>query len=245
MPGGAAGRPWSCTPWSRRNAPPCRFRTGGKSARGVCVRRARRDCSWAGSLFDQRVDAGVGYRSASAADGEHCVVVTEARSFLRRHRYQDDRRPARSDARGGTDRVAHSRAGRRTDAQLEIEVGGARVRERHGESPRLTGAGRHGTEADADRIDRQLGLDGGKEILPAGPDHVRVVGDHTRIELSTLTPGAITSGLMRKSTSVGPWLLNPAWKSTLVVRKYSSAALMVDAWPLKPFSAVPAFSETM
>src|SRR5213595_2271460 len=48
----------------------------------------------------------------------------------------------------------------------------------------------------------------------------------TGIELSTLTPGAITSGLMRKSTSVGPWLLNPAWKSTLVVRKYSSAALM-------------------
>ena len=67
----------------------------------------------------------------------------------------------------------------------------------------------------------------------------------TGIELSTLTPGAITSGLIRKSTSVGPWLLNPAWKSTLVVRKYSSAALMVDDRLLKPFSAMPALSETI
>src|SRR5204862_281014 len=32
----------------------------------------------------------------------------------------------------------------------------------------------------------------------------------TGIELSTLTPGAMTSGLIRKSTSVGPWLLTTA-----------------------------------
>ena len=30
------------------------------------------------------------------------------------------------------------------------------------------------------------------------------------IELRTFTPGATTSGLMRKSTSVGPWLEKPA-----------------------------------
>jgi len=39
------------------------------------------------------------------------------------------------------------------------------------------------------------------------------------IELSTLTPGATTSGLTRKSTSVGPWLLNPAMMSPFDVLK--------------------------
>ena len=35
------------------------------------------------------------------------------------------------------------------------------------------------------------------------------------IELSTFTPGATTSGLTRKSTSVGPWLLNAAMKLSI------------------------------
>src|SRR5215211_5682399 len=51
------------------------------------------------------------------------------------------------------------------------------------------------------------------------------------IELSTFTPGATTSGLTRKSTSVGPWLLKPAIMSELGVWKYASVALMVVAAP--------------
>jgi hypothetical protein len=65
------------------------------------------------------------------------------------------------------------------------------------------------------------------------------------IELNTLTPGATTSGLTRKSTSVGPWLLKPAMMSELGVWKYASAAPMVVAWPLSSFSACPSTWDTM
>src|SRR5436305_10818646 len=43
------------------------------------------------------------------------------------------------------------------------------------------------------------------------------------IELSTLTPGATTSGLTRKSTSVGPWLLKSAMMSELGDWMYANA----------------------
>jgi hypothetical protein len=39
------------------------------------------------------------------------------------------------------------------------------------------------------------------------------------MELRTFTPGATTSGLTRKSTSVGPWLLKPAMMLSFAVRR--------------------------
>jgi hypothetical protein len=65
------------------------------------------------------------------------------------------------------------------------------------------------------------------------------------VELSTLTPGATTSGLMRKSTSVGPWLLNPAMMSAFGVAKYASAAPMVVDAPFPALSACPSSRPTM
>src|SRR3954464_249517 len=61
----------------------------------------------------------------------------------------------------------------------------------------------------------------------------------TGMELSTLTPGATTSGFTRKSTSVGPWLLKSAIKSELEVRKYSWVAPMVTMEPLEPINDIP------
>src|SRR5947207_5630775 len=65
------------------------------------------------------------------------------------------------------------------------------------------------------------------------------------IELSTLTPGATTSGLTRKSTSVGPWLLKPAMMSELVVWKYDLAAPIVALSPLSATSAVLSASDAI
>src|SRR6266571_2716260 len=65
------------------------------------------------------------------------------------------------------------------------------------------------------------------------------------IELSTLTPGATTSGLTRKSTSVGPWLLKPAMMSTFVVEKYASAAETVAVEPSLASNDCPASFDTI
>jgi hypothetical protein len=65
------------------------------------------------------------------------------------------------------------------------------------------------------------------------------------IELSTLTPGATTSGFTRKSTSVGPWLLNAAMKSSFPVTKYAFAAPIVTGVPLAAATGPPSSSDTM
>src|SRR5260370_923250 len=75
--------------------------------------------------------------------------------------------------------------------------------------------------------------------------HGGVLQNWWGIELRTLTPGATTSGLTRKSTLVGPWLLNPAMMSALVVRKYASVAPMVVEAPLTARSAFPSSRETI
>src|SRR5436305_8471903 len=65
------------------------------------------------------------------------------------------------------------------------------------------------------------------------------------IELSTLTPGATTSGLIRKSTSVGPWLEKPAMKSSFPDWKYDWLAETVVARPFFARSFTPSSFETM
>ncbi len=64
-------------------------------------------------------------------------------------------------------------------------------------------------------------------------------------ELSTFTPGATTSGLTRKSTSVGPQLEKPAMMLLFGVWKYAFVAEMVVATPSLAFSRLPSLSETM
>ena len=57
------------------------------------------------------------------------------------------------------------------------------------------------------------------EAAYANAKHGGAAQNWCGIELSTLTPGATTSGLTRKSTSVGPALLKPAMKSSLPVTR--------------------------
>ena len=64
-------------------------------------------------------------------------------------------------------------------------------------------------------------------------------------ELSTFTPGATTSGLTRKSTSVGPQLEKPAMMLLFGVWKYAFVAEMVVETPSLAFSRLPSLSETM
>src|SRR5712691_6262332 len=59
------------------------------------------------------------------------------------------------------------------------------------------------------------------------------------IELSTLTPGATTSGLTRKSTSVGPRPEKPAMMSEFAVWKYCFVAPIVVDAPLLNLIASP------
>src|SRR5256885_16429228 len=51
------------------------------------------------------------------------------------------------------------------------------------------------------------------------------------IEPRTLTPGATTPGLTRKSTSGGPWLLKPAMSATFGRKKDPRVAPVVGDWP--------------
>src|SRR5512133_1921840 len=65
------------------------------------------------------------------------------------------------------------------------------------------------------------------------------------IELRTFTPGATTSGLTRKSTSVGPWLENPAMMLEFPVRKYCIVAPIVVGEPFAATSAARVARPTM
>ena len=58
------------------------------------------------------------------------------------------------------------------------------------------------------------------------------------IELRTLTPGETTSGLTRKSTSVGPWLEKPAMMFELAAFwKYVNVAPIVTGLPSDALTA--------
>src|SRR5437667_7586882 len=73
---------------------------------------------------------------------------------------------------------------------------------------------------------------------PAGlPTHV--------IELRTLTPTEVTSGLTAKSTAVGPWLLKPARISWLAVTNSWKVATADASGGLTALSAAPSFLPIM
>src|SRR5947208_6295839 len=73
---------------------------------------------------------------------------------------------------------------------------------------------------------------------PAGlPTHV--------IELRTLTPTEVTSGLTAKSTAVGPWLLKPARISWLAVTNSWKVATADASGGLAARSAAPSFLPIM
>src|SRR5512143_3222759 len=65
------------------------------------------------------------------------------------------------------------------------------------------------------------------------------------IELTTLTPGATTSGLTRKSTSVGPWPLKSAIISLYLLWKYFICFWMVVEAPSSAIRADLKSLETM
>src|SRR5712691_5104186 len=66
------------------------------------------------------------------------------------------------------------------------------------------------------------------------------------IELRTFTPGAVTSGLTRKSTLVGPWLEKPARKSLVVPSwTYAGVELIVVVSPPFVAKVAPSVFETI
>src|SRR5216684_2007358 len=102
-------------------------------------------------LLDPGEESTVG----EAAEAKDRLVRTEARTLVGRHRHRDRGRPAcRDGERAATDRIRHARAGRARDRwRGHRERARGQVHDGDTHRFRLARTGRHGTEADAHRVE--------------------------------------------------------------------------------------------